>query len=371
MTLTGGMPLTKDSAGDGAFAGLLSAADLAAGAGDFSWGVKLGSDPTLAALHMPLLADVPYLYLTAGVGASASFGDHLSAGVGSSAGVSLVFDPADQAVFVQASVNGTAFTGGVSLHSVIPYTPARMPAGATNPAVWGTLYASGAGIALGELPVAVSGDLTLALDAQHDGQLLAALGQSPNTLRNLLAGGSDLTGLRTLAGAASRDLAFGLNGGVALTTKQYGISFSADVASGSLWYTPNANGTRSVAFSVGTVNPFAGTPLERFAPSAGVDVGGWLTTQPSGRKPAWGFTASTAAATLGGFAGSSLLIEVGSGTNTAHAHMNMNGLMGAANFDVDGTVELGTGDFDLKQTASLDLDIKIGSLHLDESFHFG
>ena len=374
LTFMGGLPLTKDTnTGGNAFTDLLGKANLSFNTGGLSWGVKLGSDPTLARLGMPLLADVPYLYATTSMGVSASFGGHLSAGVGGYGG-SVVFDPADPAVYVQAAAPAGTFSGGVSLHSAIPYTPARLAPGANDPYIFGNLYASGAGIALGELPLAVSGSVVIGLDANHDGKLLAALKQSGDALKGLISGDKGSASLSTFAGnvgGAANDIAVGLNGGVALTTSQYGVSLSADVASGSVYYTPNPDGTRTAAFDVGTVNPFAGTVLAKFAPASTVDVGGWLRTRPTGGTPDWGFTATAGTTALGGFTAGSLLIEAGSATYTAHAHLGVQGMLGAARFDVDGTVNLRTGDFDLTQTAGLDVDAQIASMHLSERLHFG
>ncbi len=52
-------------------------------------------------------------------------------------------------------------------------------------------------------------------------------------------------------------------------------------------------------------------------------------------------------------------------------HQGIDGGLGLAHFDVDGLVDLRTGDFDLRQTAHLDIDATIATLKLDESIHFG
>ena len=377
IVLKGGMPLTKDSAGDNAFGNLLAKASLSVNTGGMSWGIKLGSDPTLAALNMPLLANVPYLYAAVSTGMSASFGSHLTASTPGFGGA-VVLDPADPAAYVQASTPSGTFSGGVSLHSAIPYNPTNLPPGVENPAIYGNVYVSGAGIALGELPLAVSGNVVIGLDANRDGKLLGVVKQSGTALNRLISGGSgsnsSLADFRAVANnlnGAADDIQFGLNGGVALTTEQYGIALSADVASGSLFYTPNRDGTRTAAFDVGTVNPFAGTVLEKFAPASKVEVGGFVRTRVGGGTPDWGFTAAAGTTSLGGFTAGSLLIEASSATNTAHAHLGVQGMLGAAKFDVDGTVDLRTGDFDLRQTVHLDIDAKVATLSLDESIHFG
>lgn len=384
--LGGALPLSQlsaDASGT-ALGGLLSGTGLSFAGAGLSFGIALGSDPALAALNMPLSADIPYLYATATTVSSASFGSHMSASTGGYGGA-VVIDPADPAIFVQfTDAQVGAFSGGVSLHGAIPYTPTNLPENADNPEIYGNVYLSAAGIALGDLPVAVSGSLVLGLDAQHDGAMLNLIEQTPSALKSLFGGSTgkarqgdvtSLPDLQALAGqctAAMNDVEVGLNGSAALTTQQYGISLSIDAATGSVFYVPNADGSRTVTFDVSTVDPFAGTVLANIAPKCWAEIGGSITTGTSGSGiAAWEFNASVESSSLFGFNSDRTTIEADSRSMTATVDMRMRGLLGMGHLDLTGTVDLSTGDFDLTETGTLSLNAGVCSVTVTEAFDFG
>jgi hypothetical protein len=366
ITWSCGVPLTQDSGGSSAFSDLLGKVGLSFSAGGASWGVKLGSD--LTSTGLPLLRDVPYLYLTSSTSSSVNFGDHVSASTNGQ-GFALVFDPADPAVYAQYSGSSGTFSVGVSLHGAIPYAPLMTPDRVGDPGIYGNLYVSGGQVALGDLPFTVSGSAVIDLDANNDGTLV---GLNKDSVKGLLNGSRSL---KDQLGDSIRDVKVGFNGGVAASTEAYGFNLSADMAQGSAFYTPDLMGGGGLAFRVATVNPFEGTVLSSFKPKTQVDVGGYVARDPHGAV-AWGFRAQVPQFVFGNMpGGTSLLLEGDSATNTVHAGLQMPGMLGMGKINLDGTVNLSTGDFDLRQTASFDMDIGVAQLHafetVDFSYHQG
>jgi hypothetical protein len=391
ITLDGSVPLTGEMGGGNAFGDLLSMASLSVGGTGGQWGIALGSSPVLQSLGMPLLADVPYLYMEASVGETVSFGSNISASTAGGGGA-IVFDPADPAVYVQGgdSQVGT-FSGGVSLHGAIPYTPNALPPGVSDPGIYGNVYLSANGIALGDLPLAVSGSLVLGLDANHDGKLLSLVDQSAGAIKTLIddatavteSGGApvgnqsaslfqQLNALAQAAPGAIDDLDAGLNGTLAVTTEQSGISLNFNAATGSVFVKSNADGSLTAAFDVQTVDPFAGTALDNLAPKLTAEVGGHITTGADDTGVAdWEFTATAKYSSFAGFSSDAITIEADSTTMTADVQVDMHGLLNVAQEELTGTVDLRTGAFDLSDTMTVGVDLKVATVQMTETFDIG
>jgi hypothetical protein len=66
-----------------------------------------------------------------------------------------------------------------------------------------------------------------------------------------------------------------------------------------------------------------------------------------------------------------MTIWANSATMTATVQIDMQGLLNMSQMDMTGTVNLTNGAFDLTETASIDVDLKIASVQLSETFDIG
>ncbi|QJW95887.1 hypothetical protein [Frigoriglobus tundricola] len=387
ISLGGFSPLNNLSQGNNTLGNLLNMTSLSFSGSGVQWGIELGSGSDLQALGMPLLADVPYLYASFNTGESVSFGSNISASTDGASGA-IVFDPADPAIYVQGgdSQIGT-FSGAVSLHGAIPYTPNALPSGYPDPDIYGNVYLSANGINLGDLPLAASGSLVLGLDANHDGKFLSMLSSDQAAIRTLfdqLTGTQDgnqsaalfqqLNNLAHELPGAMNDIEVGLNGTLSMSTAAYGISLNVNAGTGSAFYKPNSDGGRTVTFDVQTVDPFAGTVLDNLAPKLTAEVGGSITTGANDQGIAsWKFYAIAESSSFAGFSSDSLFIYADSATMTATVNMNMQGLLGLTQEYLYGSVNLSNGAFNLTYSDQINESIGHGipGFQLIETFSIG
>jgi len=271
-------------------------------------GLKLGSDAVIQATGAPVNNAVPYVYFTVNpLGSSAT---NL---------LSLVYDPADPALYVEAGVQGLALGPlvvngiGFSAHGLIPYTPVDAPS-QYNGHLGGNVVLQGSfdTTAITVIPSKIVGDITLNFDPNHTGTFLGGNGVTGALMAGIFAatGGAgvsliaalDMPGspLKSSFDQVFRNFSVGVNGTLKINpmasfqqdisweigNKILGLpiglhSFVEDalnsandtagnpahlellsVAHGSLIYD---GPTMSAYFRGGTTNPFAGTPLAKFA----------------------------------------------------------------------------------------------------------
>jgi hypothetical protein len=300
------------------------------------WGVELGSDLStylsgLDNLPAPVNSAVPYIFLTINSGYAAQFG-RLSANPDGGDSLVVAFDPEDPSLFVHVN----EFAIGVSAKGYLPYTPLNaLPGLDTNP-IYGQLYGRGS-IALGDIPVTLTGAAVLNLDANHDGQLLSQI--SGDMASQVFTGQLSLF---DLAQGLTNDLRVGLNGQMGLGYSKAGFNFSINIAQASAAYTPDL-----VAFHGQTTEPFQGTPLQFIKPLNQYDLAGSLDSQGNVN-----ISATVSQAVLLGFATNSATVTLtNSGVTVADT---FNDILGLGQVNVPGGVDY-QGNFSLTGTANAGL----------------
>jgi hypothetical protein len=330
-----------------------------------SWGVKLGAD-LADDTGLPLLGNVPYLYIMAGTGTSISFNDKSSVGT-STTGGALVFDPSDPAILGRFTTSAFTVAAGVSLRGAIPYIPKLENEDTGNPRIFGNLYTNAGDIALADLPFTISGEAVIDLDSNNDGKLA---GLDADAIDDILAGRANL---KDQIDEIVRDVSIGFNGSLKASTTMYGLNLEADMADASAFFKVDSrSGEQSMAFRVKSANLFDGTPLERFEAKQGnkFDVSASYSVKPDDRsaRTDWGFSVQTSACAIGTVGGSALSIEASRRTNMARVSMTLDTLLGAAGVEVGGEVNLKNGDFKLTQRAYANLDLKVAKVKMQEDF---
>ncbi len=298
-----------------------------------SWGLNLGSN--LGSLDAPLNPAVPYFYVSIGSGFSASYGG-MEASLGGGNVMTVIADPTDPFLYVKVA----EFAVAGSLKGQIPFVPEAQPDGVTDH-IYGNIYGSGS-FDLQGLPITVSGNVVIDLDANNDG-VWVGLSNRPwkETLRNPISAAS----------AIMNDIAFGANGSVGAGFEKGGFDLSIPLGNASVLYTPG-----NFSFRGTSANPFAGTPLESIAPQSGFDFQGRISNW--GRD--WNITAKTYQSAFAGLSASDLTVNFGNTGATVSAHVT--GLMGIGQLSINGWIT-SNGDFGLVGHASLDIDIGIGEAH--------
>ncbi|WP_020474734.1 hypothetical protein [Zavarzinella formosa] len=292
-----------------------------------SWGIALGEDITgngQALAGAPLNDGVPYLYAslgsTDGSAASISFGN-TSASVGKLGGAQVAFDPADPFLYARVATGSSAGTwaAGYSVHGDIPFTPEKWPdALEDRNTIRGNVYLSGRDISLGSLPASVSGEMVIDLDANDDGTMAGG------KLKDMLS-----TPMSSTA-AALKDMAVGVNGEISLGYNLGGVNLSVKAGSGTLMYQPGM-----LAVAAGSDNPFAGTPLEKFAPKTGeIEIDGLITWGKYG-TPHWNLTGTMTNRATGGFFGSQMVYSINDYTISAHSSYYADLYVASANMTTD------------------------------------
>jgi hypothetical protein len=161
---------------------------------------------------------------------------------------------------------------GWSQDGEIPYVPTLTPDDRANPQIAGNLYLHASG-ELPDLPVTLTGDLVMDLDANDDGYWG---GLTPQAIGRMARG---QVGLGALAGAIN-DIRFGFNGEVdAGFELSKSLELSLPMGYGSVYWAPSHNGQPGeVAFRAQSANPFGGTPFAGFYAGMGFDFQGRFNT---------------------------------------------------------------------------------------------
>ena len=229
------------------------------------WTIQLGSTPTLQ--HhggtLPMLGGVPYLYYSGPATMSVAFGQ---ANITENSPAPLVAfaDPADPSICVQYD----GFTVEGSLNGLIPYTPAFGAAAAAAPGFgtfFGNVYSQG-GFQLGDLPIDVTGQITVNLDPRQEGVWLGGAGTASQLFQGKLLQGATLN-------SAMNDIEVGATGTASVGYDLHGFDLTIPVAAKSFVY----NGVVEGAYVDGTtVSKQFGTPLGAFQPFAAEVVQGYV-----------------------------------------------------------------------------------------------
>ncbi len=323
-----------------------------------SWGIALGSD--IGDDAAPLNPAVPYLYATAMTGYSFGYQNVSVSPDGSYSGT-FAFAPGDGTIY--AGITGLPVIGdfalGVSTNGYLPYTPAQIPTGSSDPDIYGHFYVRGQ-ISLDDagVPVALGGELVLDLDANHDGNLLGGalspqrIGQLVDTFENNVSQPTKFFGASLRLALA--DIEVGVNTDIDLTFHGFNLSLSRS----SFWLTRN-----EIAFRAKTSNPFDGIPFLEDVPNpSGLDVQGFMR-----RNGAWRASFDVQLGLPGGVFVTGLHAEAGSGLGGIRVGAYIGGSLpgiGAFNMSVHGTVFF-NGDYSLIGST----EVKVG--HVDATLHLG
>ena len=327
-----------------------------------TWGIGLGSSVKQLDGDAPLNDGVPYFYAHLNTGFSVSYSTATVTAPNTYTGT-FAFSPADGTVY--GAVTGLPVVGdfgiAVSPSGTIPYNPDRVPTSLGDPDIFGHYYVRGAiDLSSAGVPIEVSGNLVLDLDANDDGNLIGMNSSNIATaVSQFFTGLTSPSGLRNNASAVVNDVAVGFNGGVALTVEV----LSLDLGSASAWYKPG-----QVAFRARSSNPFEDIPvLEKIAGNSGTfDLQGYINWTPgSTTSPTWYFKGSTSQSSLGGLSASNLYLEAGNtilGGGGSRAGASIEGPMGAGRLNVNGTIGF-DGSFSLHGQAFFSERIDWGTFH--------
>jgi hypothetical protein len=322
---------------------------------NMSWGIALGADIDDDAA--PLNPAVPYLFATAGSGYSFGY-ENVSVSPDYTYQGTFAFAPGDGTIY--AGITGLPLIGdfaiGVSTNGYLPYTPARIPVGTTDPNIYGHFYVRGQ-VSLDDagVPVALGGELLLDLDANDDGTLVGGA-LNADRVTTLVHSFEDNVGnptqllSRTLR-SAFQDVQIGVNSDLDLSFHGLNMNLSRS----SFWMTPN-----EVAFRAKTSNPFEGIPYLKDVPMPlGLDVQGFLRRNTTWRVS---FDAQSG---IPGFA-SGLHVEAGSGLGgfqvTALVKVDLN-VLGKVNVWVTGTIFF-NGDYRLEGHTRIDLGMSESTMNV-------
>jgi hypothetical protein len=172
-------------------------------------GIGLGNSAVLAATQAPVNNAVPYLYFT--INPAGSTLTNI---------VSVVYDPADPALYVESGVPGllplqtpTINGLGYSQHGLIPYTPVDAPSQYTGTMAAGNVVLQGSFNTTGltVVPSKVKGSITLNLDPKGTGKILGGTGVSVADLVDIFSDGNT-TPLGNDLGQVFQNLSVGING---------------------------------------------------------------------------------------------------------------------------------------------------------------
>jgi hypothetical protein len=308
-----------------------------------SWGIKLGSD--LGHLLAPTNAAVPYLYLSTGTNFSVNYGG-VGYGPSISGGTNYLTVLADlNDPFMYVKVNEFAVAG--SLKGQIPFDPWAAPDGETQK-IYGNLYGY-AGVGLSAVPINLSGNVVVDLDANDDG---VWAGVSNQTVSQIIKNPIQS------ANAIMTDIAFGVNGNVELGYSLAGFNIGIPLANGSLLYRPG-----NFSFRAATPDPFANTPMASYLPSVKFDMQGWIRNW--GRD--WNVEAHAGASSFAGLNAGKLDLVLNNTGVTVDA--NVTALAGIGRMNVRGWIS-STGDFGLTGNTSFNMDIGIGEVQAAANVSF-
>jgi hypothetical protein len=221
------------------------------------WKIQLGSTIKSERGIDQALSAVPYIVYADKAGYRAEFGGITVTNTESDAATVVFADPADPSLYVKAK--NFAFQG--SLKGFVPYTPyssfaTQTPVPGLN-GFFGHIYAHG-DFPISGLPLKVGGDVVINLDANSDGQFAGGQANASQLFSR--------TGISSAAVAtALRDVKIGVNGNVSFGYNFAGYNLAVPLGQASAVYDGLA---QSISFKGGTVDPWKGTPLEKFVITA-------------------------------------------------------------------------------------------------------
>jgi hypothetical protein len=334
-------PLPLD-ASDGPLAGFLQQDALNVSLPGASLGIKLGSQ--LGSLGAPLNPALPYLYATASTGASASYGG-VQVGLDGNS-MTAVFDPADPFIYLQAD----NFAFGGSLNGQIPFQAWAQSGAVPLNSLYGHLYGKGS-FSLGELPLSVTGEAVINLDANPLDGPVPVNGRTVWDVINSLP---------VPATSTLKDVQVGINGEVDLGYQWGLLDMTLPLALASVMYEDGWLGARATSAS-----PFDGTALSFLHSAAGFDVDASCHMIAPNPQSSFSMMAQASGAWFGSFQ-----------TDSVKLVLNQNGVevvaglkvpFGLQDVTVSGQV-MPNGNFTLADSASKGIDFGIGSAETDFNF---
>ena len=223
-----------------------------------------------------MLDGVPYLVYGKAGSLNVHFGD-ISLTTTNQASTVLIADPADP--FLYVAYKNYAAAG--SVHGRIPFettlvTPDDQPA-IGGPAIgehtefYGQVFAAGS-FPIAGLPMTVDGDVTVNLDANHDGQYLGGAGNASQLFHG------DLGAIDNVL----KDINVGVNGSVNLGYSVAGVKVSVPVGQASAYYSGQDQafffeGKQGTALNHQLpVSPWANTILKNFQVGQGAAIEGYV-----------------------------------------------------------------------------------------------
>lgn len=315
------------------------------------WTIQLGSQIKQQRGIDQALAAVPYIVYADKAGFRASFGAVTVTSAQSDQAAVIFADPADPALYVKAK--NFAFEG--SLHGLVPYAPKQgfatdstghvistglgpTPAGTIVPNFFGNVYAHG-DFPLAGLPITISGDVTVDLDANRNGQWLDQTGTASQLFSGQLFAGQNLE-------TAIHDINVGLNGEADFGYKLAGYNLTVPLGQASAVF---SGPKQAIFFKGGTVDPFQGTPLATFQANTYTTFQGSIY-----RSGQFSVTGTNTFKVFGNTANVSLTLA-----NTGVTAVASTKVLGA-NASLVGQI-FANGDFDLKGQANLKFSVFSGN----------
>lgn len=307
------------------------------------WGLAMGDD--LGSYLAPVNPAVPYFFASAGTDFMVNYG---GVGYGPSIGagtnfLTVIADLNDP--FIYAKVGNFGIAG--SLKGYIPFDPWAAPDVPTKK-IYGNIYGVGS-VTLGGLPITLSGNAVLDLDANDDG---VWVGVSNQTWKQVMSNPiSSVSSIMT-------DIAFGVNGNVSAGYDFAGFGLELPLANASIMYNRG-----DIAFRGATPDPFAGTAMASYMPKVSFDVQGMIKNY--GRD--WDLEAHAAAASFAGLSSQSLDVRLRNSGVTVEAQVTA--LAGIGQMKVTGWIN-SNGDFGLVGNARFHMDIYIGDVFAEANVSF-
>jgi len=221
------------------------------------WTIQIGSQVAAQRGIGQALNAVPYLVYADTGAYRAQFGS-VTVTNSAATGTVIMADPVDPSIYLRSG--NFVFAGSMQGH--VPYTPKFTPSVPVAP-VFGHVFASG-NFPLEGLPITVRGDVTMNLDANHDGLWL---GGQQNASQLYQHQSVNSQALQTIID----DIRLGVNGQVDAGYDAAGYHFTLPLGQASAVY----NGPeRHVWFKGASVDPWEGTALEQFQMISTVSIEG-------------------------------------------------------------------------------------------------
>jgi Ca2+-binding RTX toxin-like protein len=327
-----------------------------------SWGLELGTGPTVSKLGLPVNPAVPYFYFSVGDNVSVKVGGVKVIPPPNTMDMKILFDPADPSLVIQGSSSTVVREAGigVSLKGYIPFTPKVTPTVTPADPIYGNLYLDG-GVELKPYPFIFVGQAVVDLDANDDG---TPLNVSGDLLGKALTGNVTLADLKTAGLKAFDDIRFGMNGTLKLTFSKSGsLAFRVEAANATVMYTPGLLTFRGEQPDL--LKGFGS--LEQYLPPGNIrfSLDGSIDHMTSGNSSDWNWHMTATASDVpvcGGFTAKDLTVSVEN--NGLRMHADVNSLFNLATVEFDGFLWW-DGRFNLFGHAALNL----GRVAGDAYFH--